>query len=194
MAYESTEFILKEGMIDYGTIASPDAIDPSTDPNDSFSLTDNVGYIRMGTINMNMPDERVEYLSNTPHIRIRNDLLMRDWFWEFTVNQFNITALALFKNTLTESGAYNLMHVGPDQAIATRYCFRLRSFRVDGTAFNAFIYSGEVATEDNSITPSGSDYVDIPVRILAYPHADFDISDATDLQKAYGLVWYPAPS
>ena len=194
MAYADTEFILKEGTIDYGVITNPESIAPGVDPNASFAATDNVGYIRMGTINLNMPDTRVEYLSNTPHYRIRNDLLQRDFFWEFTLNQFNKDALALFKNVVVQSGTYNLIHYGPEQSIATRYCFRWRGYRVDGRAFNAFLYSGEVANDDQSVTPPGTDYVDMPVKILAFPHSGFDLAVLADARKAYGMFWYPESS
>lgn len=67
MSYDSTEFILKEGTIQYGIWTDPHLITTSSDPLSSFSATSTVGYIRMGTIAVNIPDERVEYLSNTPH-------------------------------------------------------------------------------------------------------------------------------
>ena len=101
MAYSRDEFILKEGVIEYGTWTSPHLLDGSTDPSTSFTATDNVGYIRQGTISLMINNTWGEYLSGTPQKIIREDLIRRNYFWEFTMNQFNPDFLSIFKNLKT---------------------------------------------------------------------------------------------
>jgi hypothetical protein len=50
------------------------------------------------------------------------------------------------------------------------------------------VYSGAIVSEDKSIAPSGTDYVDKPGVIQAFPHESFG-STYTDAQKHYGIIW-----
>jgi len=193
MAYNSTEFILKEGTIQYGTWTDPHLLTPASDPTASFSATDTVGYIRMGTQVYNIADERVEYLTNTPHEIVRRDLLRRNYFWNFVVNQFNKENMALFKNMEVQTGAWTIAWIGPDIPVATRYGWLVTGYRVDGTAIYWAIWSGEVSTEDNNVAPSGTDYVDINVMIQAFAHSSFGIT-AQDNRRKYGAFFMPESS
>ena len=114
MATSRNEFILKEGTVQYGTWTDPHLLTPASNPASSFTATDDLGYIRMGTIVITIADERVEYLANTPHEIVRRDLLRRNYTWAFTCNQFNETSLQLLKNTDVDTGAYVLSWLGPD--------------------------------------------------------------------------------
>jgi hypothetical protein len=193
MAYNREEFILKEGTLEYGTWTDPSALTPASNPASAFTATDNVGYVRMGSIIVNIADERVEYLSNTPHEIVRRDLLRRNYFWTFTNNQFNATSIALLKNMDVDTGTYNLAWVGPDIPTPTQYGWLFTGERVDGTAFYAAIWSGEVSTDDNNLTFTGTDYVDINVMIQAFPDSNFS-DTAADRQQKYGMLFFPASS
>lgn len=193
MAYTSTEFMLKEGTIQYGVWTDPDQIVPGTDPTASFSATDTPGYIRMGSINVHVDDERIEYLANTPHEIIRKDPIRRNYFWEFTANQFNATTLALLKNMEVQTGANTLVWIGPDQPVATRLGWLITGQRIDGVAMYFALWSGEVQTETNGVQPTGADYVDLPVIIQGFSHPDFG-QTAQDNRRKYGMWYFPETS
>lgn len=192
MALNRNEFILKEATIQYGTWANPHAIVPGTNPSSSFTATGNFGYIRMGTVKVGLNDTFAEYKAGTPHKMIRKDLLERIYTLEFTANQFNPTNYQIFYNLDVDSGTYNLGWIGSDAPVKTRYGFLLTGTKVDGTSVYIAVWAGEVTTEDKSLTFSGTDYVDIPVKIQAF-EGDTFAANPND-EHNYGMIYEAATS
>lgn len=192
MAKNKDEFILKEGLIQYGTWTDPDLIVPGTDPTTSFTATGDLGYIRQGSISVGLADTFAEYLSGTPQKIIRKDLIRRNYTWQFTANQFNSTAYTVLYNFDVDTGLYTLAWIGSDAPVKTRYGWLLTGTKVDGTAIYIAIWAGEIVTETKDLKFAGTDYVDIPVMIQAFEHADF-ISTPND-QHNYGMIYEPVAS
>lgn len=193
MAFNRNEFVLKEATIEYGAWTDPHLLTPASNPTSSFTVTDNVGFIRQGTIVMGFNDEFVEYRSGTPYKIIRKDLIGRVYTWAFTANQFNATLLTFFYNIDVDTGTYNLHWIGNDAPVKPRYGYLATGTRVDGTNFWAAIWSGEIVTEDKSLTFSGTDYVDIPIMIQAFQGDTFVDANAND-EHNYGMVFDDAGS
>ena len=193
MAYSKDEFILKEATIQYGSWANPHALTPASDPKTAFTATDNFGYIRMGTVVIGLNDTFVQYKAGTPHKIIRQDLLERMYNWQFTCNQLNANSLNILYNMDVDSGAHILGWVGNDAPVKTRYGFLMTGKKVDGTAFYAAIWEGEVVTEDKSMNFPGTDYVDIPVLVQAFEGPTF-VSPNDNDEHNYGMIFYPASS
>jgi len=187
MAFNKDQLMLKEMKFYYGTVTDPHLIDTDTDPKDSFNETDTVGFIRMRTDSIGLNDTFAEYLSGTPHKRIRMDLIQRDVKLNFTINQLNADYLNIFLNADTEKGVFDLIHLGSDAPVKTRYAWLGEGTLVNGDPISILIYAGEVVTTDKSLNMSGSDYVDLPVEIMAFEHEDFETNP--DDEHNYGVIW-----
>lgn len=187
--YNKNEFILKEPKIQYGTWVTPSLITPAVDPATYFIPTNDIGYVRLGTIVQGLNDEFVEYLSGTPHLIVRKDLLRRNFTLKFTANQQNPTILQMLYNFDTETGVYTLAHIGHDAPVKARHGWKLTGQKVDGSYYYIGLYSGEIVTTDKSKNFKGTEHVDIPVEIQAFQHDDF-ITTPSD-QRDYGIIWEP---
>lgn len=188
MAYNREIFILKEGSIQYGTWTDPHTLTPATDPLTSFTATDNLGYLRQGSINIMLNDEFVEYLSGTPQKIIRKDLIRRNFQIECVANQFNSAAYDILYNCDVDTGAYDLAWIGNDTPVPTRRGWLFTGQKVNGNAIYVAIWAGEVVTEDKSMAFPGTDYVDMPVTIQAFEGDSFTGANAND-EHNYGMIW-----
>ena len=196
MGFNKEEFILKEPTpIQYGTWTDPHLITPSTDPETSFTATDNVGYVRKGTITFGLNDEFVEYESETPSIIVRKDLLKRAVTLQMTINQFNMTMYEMAFTLDTQTGTYKLAHVGHDAPEKTRFGFLMSGQKVDGSVYKIAIWSGEFTTEDKSIVYPGNAHVDHAAMIQAFPGDTFTANRSTiNDRRDYALIWEPPAS
>jgi hypothetical protein len=190
MAYSKDELLLKEMTVEYGTWANLDTLTASTDPDTLFTSLGNFGYLRMGSLGITLEDTFAEYKSGTPHKSVRMDLIERMFGLTFTVNQFNHTNLQIILNTQVSAGAYNIIHIGSDAPVKTRYGYRLGGTLVDGSFIRCGVWAAEVITASKTLAMSGTDYVDEPVEVRAFEHEDFITTP--DDQKNYGAIWLSA--
>ena len=194
-AFSDTKFLLKEGNLKIGSFAAGiSTITPATDIEDLFT-GEFFGYIRMGTIEEQLADQFAEYMANTPHIRVRQDLIQRDFGLNFTANQVDADTLELIMNATTAtSGGVTQVHIGSDAPVKARNGYLLISELVDGTAFKMAIYNGEVVTDSKNAARDGSNHADRAVQVRAF-EGDPWIADPTlDKTKSYGLYQIGDPT
>jgi hypothetical protein len=193
--YNSEEFVLREFTVQYGAWSDLDTLTSADNPTSVtyWAPTGDFGYLRMGTVAYGINDTFVEYKSKTPHQVVRKDLIERAVTAQFTANQLDSTNFTYLYNALVQTGAYNLYWLGSDSPTRPRLGFLFNGTKVDGSVFNAAIWSGEIVTEDLTLTMSGEDYVDCAVMIQAFVAPDF-ASDPTNYTldtKCYGMIFEP---
>ncbi len=190
MALNPNEFILKEPKLSFGVWATPETIDGDTDPTTNYTKTDDFGYAREGTIKILRPKTYVEYKSGTPKKFVRKDLIEAGYVWELTVNQFVKQNLEILHNLDTTTGtAFNVYWVGSDEPVKVRFGFLLEGFKVDGSAINFAIWSGEIITENANLEFPGDNYVDINFQIQAFEGPTF--TTTPNDERNYGIYYDP---
>jgi hypothetical protein len=193
----SDRFLLKEGVLRVGTITNPENIGTNnTDPRTFFS-GDDIGYIRRGTVSVNLNREYATFESDTPAEMIRKDLIRKSFNITFEHGQFNADVVELLKGTNSQksysvstpnSQTWNLHHLGPDEPTKTRQAYELEAELTNGEIYIVYLYSGEMLAEDISEERSGDDYVVQSGNIQAFPHPNFTSSVTNARQKSYGLI------
>lgn len=182
----SDPFMLKEGTLYVGTYASY-PITASADPASVYT-GDNIGYFRMGTINVNIPRSFSEFRSNTPSKRVRKDLIQKDLNLECELGQWNSDLLQLIFGTtlVTNAGNFDNHFIGSDETTGspgtTAYGYRLVTSRTDGVAFEIGIWTGRCYSESPSLTLSGTDYATLMLTVEALA--------VSSLADAYNLGYF----
>ena len=200
MAYNRETLVLEEPVIQFGTWQDLDLITPADDPTDPafWNPGGDFGYIRMGTIEITISDETVEYLSRTPHETVRKDLLRRRYMWKFTGNQIEQENFIRLYNLYVQSGAWIQAWIGLNTPVRPYIGLLGRGRKVDGTELYVALWHGQVWTPENRLSSSGTDYVDTPVEVESFVHPDFQVDPANPVLlndlKSYGMIFEPAAS
>lgn len=194
--YNRESFQLREPIIQFGAYEDLDLIGPGDDPEDFFVPASNplAGYIRMGTITVEIADSFVEYKSGTPHQNVRVDLLERMFTVKYTANQLELEAFSRYYNLLVvEGGVWNQYWIGYDTPVRPYYGLLLTSTKVNGDPLNVGVFYAQSLPATLSLSSKGTDYTDIPAEFRSFVHPDFetDPGDYTNAQKAYGIVFDP---
>jgi hypothetical protein len=193
-AFDSERFLLKEGTLKVGTWTNPEDIGTNATSPLSFFSGVEIGYFQQGSINIDIPREYAEFLSNTPGTLIRKDLVRKQFAIEFSLGQFDGEAINLLKNTTSQLGysvttpsaqTWDIMHMGSDEPVQAAQGFLLETALTNGDTFLVGIYAGRLLTEDNSIAISGTEHAVQPGRIDAFVHPNFTTAQA---DKHYGLL------
>lgn len=188
-------FLIKEGTMYIGTVTSPETIGTdAVDPLTKFT-GDPLGYIRQGSINIDISREYAEALASTPGIILRKDLIRKQFRFIGELFQVNADLLALVRGlrvqasyavTTPSAKTIDLAHIGPDEptSASTRYAVWIQTALTNGKEFYVAMYSAQNTSEDISITLSGTDYSVSNISFEAFPHAS--VTADTDL---YGAMW-----
>jgi hypothetical protein len=195
-ALNSETFLLKEGTLSVGTWTNPEDIGTNATSPLSFFSGNPIGYVKQGTINIDIPREYAEFLNNTPGILIRKDLIRKQFAIEGENGQFDGEVTSLLKNTnsqlsyavtIPSAQTWDLMHMGSDEPVQSAQGFLLETELTNGDIMLIGIYAGRLLTEDNSIALSGTEHAVQPFRIDSFVHPGFDgVTD--EAQKHYGLI------
>lgn len=192
----SNPFLLKEGIFEPGSIVTPNLIGTNNTDPDQYFTSQGAIYFRQGSMNLNITREYAEFLAGTPAIIIRKDLIRKQLFLELMLGQHEGETYERFKTLNTQLGysittpvskTVDLMHIGSDEPVLPNLAYRITSARTDGSLFRIYLYNAKDTAEDISIAPSGTEHVDVQVRLEAFPHSSFGTT-ATDAQKHYGLI------
>lgn len=188
-------FLLKEGLIQIGTWSTVTAIGTAGDgdPLNHFAGS-NLAYFRQGTTTIEMPRSYAEARGFTPSIKLRKDLIQKDFNIMAEIFQYEIDLFELLEGMYVQA-AYSgggwdgdLGWIGSDEPTQPHYGYLITTALTDGTPFYIAMWYGKVTTEDPNVALSGTDYATINMRIEAFNHPDFDAT-GTDAQKHYGMWW-----
>jgi hypothetical protein len=199
MAQSTDKFLLKEGVLESGVWTTPQLI--GTDairPDAKFTGTP-LAYFRQGSLTIPVQRTYAEFMSGTPGVKIRKDLITKAFSLTVEIGQFDPDLFPILKGTNSQIGyavstpstqTWDLHHLGSDEPVQVAYGWLLRTFLTDGREFQVAIYSGRVTTEDAGITLSGTEHAVQNLTIEAFPHSGFTASDAA--QKHYGAIFQRA--
>ena len=171
-------FLIKEGNLFIGNFSSIDFNDPVS----GFS-GENLGYFKQGSIKIGLTRKYAEFLSGTPAIRVRKDLIQKDFSLEVEFAQYNKDLIKLlFGADLVQSGGLENLYFGSDEPVQGFYGYLLETELTDGTPFKIAMWHGKCTEENISTTLPGNDYGILKMRVDAFPHPSI-----TDKNKAYGF-------
>ncbi len=195
-AQDSEVLLIKEGVFKVGVFTNPQLIGTNATSPASFFTGDIIGFIKQGTISVNINRTFAEFKSSTPAIMIRKDLIEKTFTTTFESGQFDGDSIELLKGTnsqkdfnVTIPGAetWDIHHMGSDEPVQPAQGFLLDTLLTNGDRFLVAIYSGRVLGEDISIALSGTDYAITGGEVVAFPDSNFTgVTDET--QKHYGFL------
>lgn len=190
-------FWLKEGLVEVGawTNITSIGVAPSGDPVSVNWNGDELSYFRQGTTNVALTRSYAEARGFTPSVKLRKDLIQKDFAWNVEVFQYNADLMALARGLLTQAG-YNsgvgfiadLSWVGSDEPVQPFYGYLITSELTDGTPVRIAMWYGKNTTEDIGLALSGTDYATTAFQAEAFIAPGFDAT-GVDAQKHYGMYW-----
>lgn len=188
-------FLLKEGTVEIGTVTNPELIGTNnTDPLSFFS-GDVLGYFRQGSTNIGINRTYAEALAGTPAIRVRKDLVQKDFSIQLNIFQYNADLMNLVMGLDVQAGypittpsvkTVDLAHIGHDEPVqaAQKYGILLRTELTNGKPFFVLMYQGQNVSEDASLALAGTDYATPAINFQAFPAASI-----TNGRRDYGVFW-----
>ncbi len=193
---DSNPFLIKEGTVYKGDAVNPELLGVNGFNPPSFLVNgEPIGYIKMGTIDAQLTDEFATFLSDTPHIKIRQDLIYRQFKMVFSSGQFDADSMELLKDTYSQKGyvatnsggeVWDLHHVGSDVRGQVYNAYWIDSLLTDGTRWMIAIWQGRILSPDKGVKTDGNDYAVNNGTIEAFPHPNFD-GEPNEAQRHYGF-------
>jgi hypothetical protein len=188
------QFLLKEGTVQIGTWSDPHSITTAADPSSSFTASGDLGYFQQGTVNGSIARQYAEFMSGTPGVKVRKDLIRKDFMVSMQNAQVNTDLLALAQGLEVETGGtYDLAWIGPDEPTQNRNGYLWSTELVDGTPLYIAMWAGQVTSEEVGFAPSGTEHVTYELKVESFEGPTFTGNDAND-QRSYGLIWLDTSS
>lgn len=187
--------MLEEGSVFLGLFNNPHLIGTigNGDPFSSFS-GDNVGFFRQGTLAVTLPRSYAEFLARTPTLKVRKDLIRKDFLLNLEAAQMNADLMALAFGMRTQpnfsDGGFvgDLGWLGSNEPVQPENGYLIVTRLTDGTPFYIAMWAGKVTTEDLGLTFPGTTHVGYNIKVESFQHNQF-ASSGTDAEKHYGLMW-----
>lgn len=198
MAYakDKEKLFIQEGIVKAGIFTNPELIGLNANTPESFFTGVDIGHVKQGTINVGLTRSYAEFMSSTPGILVRKDLILKAFSMTFESGQFDVETMKNFKGLLAQEGivftspateTHNVSHIGSGEPIIAEAGFLLDTKLVNGKKFLIGIYAGRMLGEDIGIALSGTDYAINATTIQAFAHEGF-IGVTDETQKHYGFI------
>jgi hypothetical protein len=198
LALTPEELQLEEGLIFKVDWTDPENIGTvgGADPASHYANKEVLGYMEAGSMVISQNRSYTEAKAGTPRIMIRKDLVEK--LYRITANTLQINnpdlweirdGLLVQKNYIDTGFTGDLGHLGPREPTQQGYGFLIEALTVDGIPILYTLYNAFAQAEDISETRSGDAYVTIPLDVVAFPHANFDLTDREQQKICYGLKW-----
>lgn len=186
--------LIKEGGIEIGQTATPEATTDS-DPLSSSGWVSagDVGYFQQGTLNPEMNRSYAEFLAGTPAVKVRKDLIRKDWNFSCQMGQYNADTIELCMGLDVSVGTYTLGFIGSDEVPQPQYAYLITTFRVDGAPIYMMMFWGKQTGEAVGPKLPGTAHSTYDFKAESFQHPAFDT--APDETHNYGFFAIgPTPS
>lgn len=173
MAINRESFQIEEGEIRKGTIGSGTYL----------FVGGQWAYFEMGSEDFKILCEFATFYANTPHTRVREDLIQKDYELEFLMPQFECEKIGLIwggKPRHEASIGKTIIPLGSNEHRDARpeSAWQLKFRRVDGQYWYINFRVGKIVSTEAGINPDGSKHAVMKVIIHFYP--DENMSDDTE--------------
>lgn len=191
---DATKLLIKEGLLLIGAYANPETIGTDGEAPENKFTGAVIGHIKQGTINIGLNRTYAEFMSSTPGIKVRKDLILKAFTMVFEAGQFDVDTVELLKGfdtqknypiTVPSAKNINLHHIGSDEPIQATQGLLLQTTLTNGKAYNIGMYAARFLGEDISLALSGTDYAINGTTAESFVHPGFAASATT---KHYGFM------
>jgi hypothetical protein len=157
-------------------------------------FVDDLGYITMGTLVLDLPATEAEFRTRTPSTLVARALTQRDWQWNMSPAQWTPHLWENVMRLLVETGSSQAIgFVGPDAPEYSPVGLVAKGKTLDDETWYAAMWYGQPMLDGIQRAFGGTDFSNTPVVMQAQEHPDFaaDPWTLTTASKSYGAIWQP---